>query len=235
MSTLRVRALIVIGMTLLLGLVASAGSVGAQVAPDPTSGQGQLRGVIDDLTPFAGDSRRIDRAIKNIDRSLDSRLWVDENHLNPRRGRRVFASQQRTVRLLTRVVRRPGDTGAEALAAAQEATNDLLSASRFLAVTLAGEVGDAVNPRRQNRVDRLLARAQAHLDRGDAAMAADGPSRAIRHYIRAWQFAARAARQAEKPARDAITAEIAEVSERIPMYALTSPLSASSAVTPSRS
>ena len=49
-------------------------------------------GVIADLLPFEGESKRIKKAINEIEKSLDPELWVDEIHMDPKHGNKVSRS-----------------------------------------------------------------------------------------------------------------------------------------------
>jgi hypothetical protein len=67
------------------------------------------QGAIDKLSPHLGKSRRFGQAIKNIEKSLDPKLWaavpgadgadadIDPLHLDPRHGRKVFDHERYAV------------------------------------------------------------------------------------------------------------------------------------------
>ena len=57
------------------------------------------------LTPHMGDSKRIEKAIKKIEKSLDGRLWDDELHLNARRGHKVFSRERNAIKRLMHLLK----------------------------------------------------------------------------------------------------------------------------------
>ena len=150
---------------------------------------------------YTGESERIRKAVKWINRSLDPKLWVDETHLDPKHGKKVFDRQRRAVKELMRLVKKPDNISADALVAAQGGINDLVAVARLLAVTLLDETRgvEAVDPRRQDRVDKKLAKAQEELDKGDAKAEAGKYDKAIDHYKKAWQHVGKAAKDAVSP------------------------------------
>ena len=52
---------------------------------------------IDKLSVHAGESKKIDKAIKEIEKSLDDQLWVDDTHIDPKHGKKVFDRERHSV------------------------------------------------------------------------------------------------------------------------------------------
>ncbi len=76
--------------------------------------QGSIE-VLSQLLP-TGDcwnDRGIEKAIDHIDRSLAENLWIDDEHLDPRRGKRVFNEEKRAVEELTELLGSDDDSDSD--------------------------------------------------------------------------------------------------------------------------
>ena len=159
--------------------------------------------VIADLTPFAGESKRIENAITAIEKSLEAKRWVDDSHLDAKHGKKVFDEERKAVKELEKALEKDA-LSPEAAAAVSEAIERLVSADRVLALTALEEAAGliALDPERQDKVDRELTKAVEELARGDAERVAGNPDKAIEHYKKAWEKVQKALKQAAKPPDD---------------------------------
>jgi len=66
---------------------------------------------IDKLSVHAGESKKIDKAIKEIEKSLDDQLWVDDTHIDPKHGKKVFDREHRSVKELMHLLKGIPDDG----------------------------------------------------------------------------------------------------------------------------
>ena len=161
---------------------------------------------LDRLIPFVDESERINKAVAAIEKSLDTEFWEDDFYLVPRNCHKVFDRERSAVKDLHLVVKEDGDNGEndngddepapseQALRASQESIGDLLTADRLLALTVIKDVEEAptLDPKREDQVERELAKAAKELDAGDDKRDADQPAGAILHYKKAWSHAIRA-------------------------------------------
>ena len=165
------------------------------------------------LSPFIGESRRIKKAIRHVQKSLESRLWQDDLHLDTRRGHSVFDRERAAVRELMRLLREHYDdddryirdeVSVEALAAVEDAIDDLAAVVRLLAQTALNDAAAApvLDPKRQKQVDRGRARAQKDLDRGDWEQNSGDSDDAIKKYKTAWRHAQKALKEAAREPRE---------------------------------
>ena len=117
-----------------------------------------LRNVIDDLSLYVAEDKRFGKAIKEIEKSLDAKLWADDTHLDPKHGRKVFDRLRRAIKQLMHVAKKPDRISGDAHTTAKAAIDDLAGVSRFLAATLLAETSGvvAVDPKRQAKVDKGL-------------------------------------------------------------------------------
>jgi hypothetical protein len=142
------------------------------------------RKVLADLITLAAgatgdDARKLAEAIQQVQQSLANDLWVDDSHLVPAQGEKVFEKERRAVDKLRELVRdRSSAVDKEAL---QRSIEELVSVDRLLATVAIHDAagGDA----------RKLADANRELAKGDAELASGKPGDAIDHYRRAWKHA----------------------------------------------
>ncbi len=137
------------------------------------------------LIPFQGESKRIRRAIRCLDRALEPDRWIDDTHLVCESGETVFKKERSAVKKLAKALERDSLTAA----AVTNAISRLVGADRALAQTLLDEAMAALvlDPDRQDGVDEARDEAEEELADGDADDAAGKPHRAIDHYQEAWE------------------------------------------------
>ncbi|MCH8290829.1 T9SS type A sorting domain-containing protein [Candidatus Poribacteria bacterium] len=152
--------------------------------------------VIDNLSAHVGESKRVEKAIKEIEKSMDEKLWIDEIYLEAKHGKKVFDHEKHAVKELHHLVEHPKEVSEAALAAVQQAIDDLVTADRILVVTLINELSDttSVDDKKQKHVNKELAKAQDELEKGNKERDADNPKpdKAIDHYKKAWEHATKA-------------------------------------------
>ena len=187
--------------------------IAVTVSAAPPSGPRDLKeGAIDTLTPFAGESRKIRKAISLVQKSLEPRLWDDDLHLDTRHGHKVFDRERAAVRQLMHLLKenfddddrhRRNEVSAEALGASQAAIDALVAADRVLTQTALDDAAAAEvqDPKRQRQVDRELARAQDDLTRRDSEQADNDFDDAIKKYKSAWRHAQKAIKEAAREPR----------------------------------
>jgi hypothetical protein len=75
--------------------------------PNPLSSRARLLAVIEDLTgDFTGESKRFEKAIKELNKSLDNKQWLD-GLPDPKHGKKVFDRVHHAVKELMHVVKKP--------------------------------------------------------------------------------------------------------------------------------
>jgi hypothetical protein len=122
------------------------------------------------------EDQRLDKAVRELNKALQHRYWVDDDSLNLAEGKKVFSETRKAVKDLAKVV-----SGGVGLAdEARTAIDVLVFADRQLAqIAVDGAIaggGDADD----------IADAQEHLDRGDALDAAHQWDKAVKEYEKAW-------------------------------------------------
>jgi hypothetical protein len=154
-----------------------------QVIPDPCAPPTPMdakMGVLDGLSALlpSGDKKtdkRIERAIKDINRSLEGDLWETGSTLT-RKGKRVFYRERKAVRGLMKIA-----------PLADPAILELVAIDAALAQIAVDEaVADCVDP------CKFLDKAQAEMTNAEEASAEGEPDDAINHYKKAWYFSQKA-------------------------------------------
>lgn len=126
------------------------------------------------LAPINKDTdKRIAEAIKHLQKSLDNSAWVDDNHLNGKKGEKVFDEERETVKKLGEI-KNPSAGLAASIAGW---IDSLVAADRTLATTAIAEGGSAKD----------LAKANDEVAEGDTDRNNGKFTKAIDHYKHAWE------------------------------------------------
>ncbi len=141
------------------------------------------------------DDKRIEKAVEDLDQSLEADLWVDGNHLDPKHGDRVLKDERQAVMDLEKV---------ESVDMS-DAIAELVRIDRTLALIeiveataqIAASNGDAKYLR---KAEDNLADAEEHFLEGDAEDAGGDPVKAIQEYRKAWDDALKAKKDEAKAA-----------------------------------
>ena len=167
--------------------------------------QEKLQEVVDHLTPHIPESRLIQNATNKIQTASDRIFWRDPAHLSPlagRYGNRVLSPLARSVASLTRLLQE-GKVSNVMRGVAQQAINDLLVASRVLAVIMIEETEHRVPfYDTSEQFNLLLDKAWTQLVAGDAGQATDRFYRAATTYRAAFRYAKHAYNLSEQPSID---------------------------------
>lgn len=133
---------------------------------------------------------KLDKAIKNINKSLNPKLWVDDSHLNPEieEGKEVFDKEKTAVGEgdgLMELMRK-SDTPQEVKDACQAAINNLITADRLLAETAIQDAKCSYGKQDEiNKAEEKAAKAQEDYNKGNY-------DKAIEHYKHAWEHSQKA-------------------------------------------
>jgi hypothetical protein len=127
------------------------------------------------------DTNRLDQAVGRLTDSLDPALWLDETHLTPKDGDRVFQGEKDAVVMLQELAQDPSALiGPGAL---QGFNMRLLKVDRLLALISVDEAAAA------GATPQKIAEDRSELAKGDEDAAAGRVANAIEHYRNAWKHA----------------------------------------------
>ena len=142
------------------------------------------RGILNDLIALRAtvtdeqDGKKLDQAIDHLSRSLEPSLWVDESHLEPKHGDRVFSEEKDVVAKLQDLQEDKKSPLSDALL--QGFIDRIVRVDRLLANIAIDDAvaagGDA----------KSISRAREELAEGDARADSGKYSNAIEHYRKAW-------------------------------------------------
>ena len=172
------------------------------------------------LTPFVGESKRIQQALKELDRVIDGedwmdgRRWIDEVHLDPKHGHKIFTDQKKVVGHLVNALKDSAKAESrskgkhdepltpEAIYAINEAIWLILISDRVLAEVAIGDAESAtvLNLAKKKSVDHDLAKAGVEMGKAQAEIDKDHLTHVIDRYRKAWNNAQSALKHASAPA-----------------------------------
>jgi tetratricopeptide (TPR) repeat protein len=148
---------------------------------------------IDQLGMYAHESKRIRKAIKHIQKSLDedkkkkkekNKLWEDDYHLT-KKGKKVFNEEKKGAHELMKILKND-DVDPSVKSAAKEAIDFLVAADRALAQKAIDEATDASgDPKKIDKALKEMEKAQEEIDK-------EKYDKAIDHYKKAWEHAMKA-------------------------------------------
>lgn len=146
--------------------------------------------------------KKISKAIKYINKSLRAKYWMDEIHLDPKRGYKVFKYELKAVDYLVEILEEDDDTNFNYTVAdvIQTVINKLINADMILAETAIDDAINTfvVNPKYQNKVDKYIAKAEAKLAKADDKLSEGELYEAIYFEGKAWKYAQKAMTYANK-------------------------------------
>ena len=137
--------------------------------------------VLEALEGFANESKRFQKALRELTKSLASELWVDDLHLDSRHGHKVFSRERHAIRELMHAIDKSSKSpkrqlSAAAIEEAMSAIAALVSADRELAAVALDEMGG------DSKALERLASGDARRDEGDF-------DKAVKDYRKAWKQA----------------------------------------------
>jgi len=119
---------------------------------------------------------RIEKAIKNIQKSLANKLWQDDSHLT-KKGKKVFVREKKAVKELMKIKNGPD---------VSEVITSLITADTTLAqIAIDDAVEASGDAKKIAKAEKQMTKAQNEIDSGKY-------DKAIHHYKKAWEHAKKA-------------------------------------------
>lgn len=146
--------------------------------------------------------KEIDEAIKHVNKSLETIMWIDQLHLDAKHGHTVFDEEKKAVKHLMKITNGEGKHyDPEIVDNIQEVIDDLVKADEQLTKIA---IEDAKNtqvedPKKQKKVDHEIEKAEEKLDKAYEKLDKEEPDKAIDHFKKAWRHAQLAMKHAIKP------------------------------------
>ncbi|TET47891.1 T9SS type A sorting domain-containing protein [candidate division TA06 bacterium] len=70
--------------------------------------------------------KRIDKIIRHIEKSLEPKLWIDDTHLDPKHGKKVFCEEKKAVKYMKKVCKGDKCKGVASFSLIYHGTNEVL-------------------------------------------------------------------------------------------------------------
>jgi len=137
-------------------------------------------------------NHELEKAIDHIEKSLDPDLWVDDNHLDPKHGHKVFNEEKKAVKILMKLIEKD-DTPQAVKEVCQTVINQLVGADYILAhiAYVEAQAGAGVE-----KVDMELEKCIEEFEKANEQLAEGHYDKAIDHYKKAWEHAQAALKHA---------------------------------------
>lgn len=157
-------------------------------------------GAIDALTDYAGESKKIEKAIKEIEKSLDRKLWETDSTLTMK-GKKVFKEESKAVKQLMKIVKKKNadrdvkDAALEGIGHLITADQALASTAIEMAIEMAKDAGCSVEGNNDPECKKALkeiAKAGREMDKAQDEISKGKYHKAIDHYKKAWEHAQKA-------------------------------------------
>jgi len=156
-------------------------------------------------TAKTGDKKvddKLDKAIYHIEKSLEEDLWVDDAHLEPKHGKKVFDEEKKAVKEMMHLVDKE-DTPQSVKDACQSVIDQLVEVDDMIAHTAYDEAkAFAGCPKVDEEVEKCeeeFGKAQEQLDHVKKDGTPDPKyDKAIDHYKKAWEHAQKALKKVGK-------------------------------------
>lgn len=153
---------------------------------------------IEDLESINGESKHtqkeIDKAIKEIGKSLDAKLWIDDVTLDSKKGHKVFDSEKKAVKSLMKTLedkKKKHVASDDAKPIIQGVIDSLVSIDRQLA-TDAFEEANTSDNQSDKKSKKELDKSEKELAKGDSEESKDKFDKAIDKYKKVWKHAQKA-------------------------------------------
>lgn len=154
--------------------------VGLDLVASPMQATAHAITELDALLPTgdAKSDKAIDKAIEDIEDSLDPEYWADDGHLTTK-GKKAFDRQKKAVKKLQKVRGSAAATAQAVIATLVDVDADLAQGAIDIAINVGGE---------QREIDKAL----SEMSKASDDLAAGKPDKAVGHYKKAWQHATKA-------------------------------------------
>ena len=133
--------------------------------------------------------KKIDKAIKYLEKSLDDKFWTDNGELvDDKKSKKIFDKEKKSVKILMKIIKK-GNSGIDS-----ELTDIILllvGIDRDLALNAINLVSDEV----QDKDKKQLVKAEKALEKGDKQTSKGKYDKAIDKYKKAWKHAQKAIKQ----------------------------------------
>ncbi len=146
------------------------------------------------------NQKEFDKAIKNIKNSIDSKLWVDQINLDPKKGDKVFKEESDAVQNLLKILgkssddKKPSKESPVLLGSVQEIIDTLVDVDRLLAQNAIDDAQDSTG----KKSDKFIQKANDMMILAEKELGKGHFNKAIDRFEKAWGFAQQALKHDDK-------------------------------------
>jgi len=126
--------------------------------------------------------KSLEKAIKNIKKSLDSKLWKDESTLNFKKGSKVFNTEEKAVKQLEGIIKDKKESQ-EIKDIITEILERLTITDKVIAELMISKAMDSVM---DEKSIKKLEKAKKELERGKTDLIDEKYHKAVKHFEKAW-------------------------------------------------
>jgi len=153
------------------------------------------------LTPFNSE-KKVEKSIKEINKSLESELWLSNVYLDEKHGKKVFDEEKNAVKELQELLKDGAKKGIDPdlEQAAKDSTDLLVNADRVLTITIMLDASStpADDIKKQKKVDEENEKSSKEFTKADGYRDDGDYDKAIDHYKKAWEHSQDALKHASK-------------------------------------
>lgn len=134
----------------------------------------------------------INKAVKNINSSLNSELWIDASHLDSKRGHKVFDREKQAVKSLLKIIKeKEKHNDFRIITGLQTVIDGLLKTDMLLTMVA---IYDAENIQTddtnlQKKIDSEINKAKEELEKALQKANENNPDKAIDYFKKSWNSA----------------------------------------------
>jgi len=132
--------------------------------------------------------KRIKKALKHLEKSLDSKLWENDSTLT-KKGKKVFDEEKKAVKELQKLIKEKKVPDSVKVAC-KNVMDKLVTADKLLAETALNEAKAYPGP--DKKIDKEIDKSEKELEKATKELEKDKPDKAIDHYKKAWEHARKA-------------------------------------------
>ncbi len=159
------------------------------------------------LTPYESE-KKIEKSIKEINKSFEPKLWLSDVYLDVKHGKKVFDHEKHAVKELQKILKDGEKKGIDPVLKqkAQDSIDLLVNADRVLAITIMLDASSATtdDTKKQNKIDKENVKSTKEFVKADGYRDEGKFDKAIDHYKKAWQHAHHAIKHDLKADEDSV-------------------------------
>jgi hypothetical protein len=144
------------------------------------------------LTPYESE-KKVEKSIKEINKSLESKLWMGDVYLDAKHGKKVFDHEKHAVKELQKLLKDGEKKGIDPVLKqkSQDSIDLLVNADRVLAITMMLDASSATSDdtQKQKKVGKENEKSNKEFVKADGYRDEGKFDKAIDHYKKAWEHA----------------------------------------------